>query len=408
MDRRASHESVTNGGRPTRIAVIGNYSGRNSGDAALLEGLLSEVTTAFPNSKLEFRIPTINPRFIRQTYKHFPVRPVGLLPWNLSLKILGVPIIRTTLSADLILVTDAILFDRKLYNPLFNYLHTLSWVLPAAAARGVPVVLFAVSLGSITTNAGEACLRRILEASAKIIVRDLPSAALARELRREECDPIMAADCALLSRSAPAHTLDALCTSHQLFASGRPVLGFNVSAYLDVYVRGRSASIGRARFQTVVASVLDRAVRELGVDVLMIQTQAMDIQMAEGVLNQVQQRDRVRIVSNRTFDHAELTGLLGRVQALIGMRTHSLILAASMGTPVGGIIVYPKTTDFLSTIGCGDERIEFSTFSEASLWDFVQSIWLRRSELRDRVAGRIEGERSKARAAARELRPWLE
>lgn len=122
-----------------RIVVIGNYSGRNAGDAALLEGLMRDVTTTFPDQRLRFEIPTIKPSFVRDTYgQEFDVRPVGLLPWNLSLKILGVPIVRTVLSADLVLVTDAILFDRKLYNPTFNYLHTLSRCIAAGGPAGRP------------------------------------------------------------------------------------------------------------------------------------------------------------------------------------------------------------------------------------------------------------------------------
>ncbi len=110
--------------RPTRITVLGNFSGRNAGDAAILGGLLKDVTETFPHREFQFLVPTINTRFLRDSYQGYPVRAVSLLPTNLSLKILGLPVIRSALGADLVLVTDAILFDRKLYNPLFNYLHT--------------------------------------------------------------------------------------------------------------------------------------------------------------------------------------------------------------------------------------------------------------------------------------------
>jgi polysaccharide pyruvyl transferase WcaK-like protein len=390
-----------------RVAVIGNYSGRNSGDAALLEGLLRDVTETFPETRLEFVIPTINPGFVRRTYGSYPVRPVGLLPWNLSLKILGLPIVRTVLGADLVLVTDAILFDRKLYNPTFNYLHTLSWVLPMGARRGVPIVLYNVSLGALSTEAGERCLRRVLEASARVVVRDLDSAVLARELRPDVPEPIVAADCALSAHPAPEADLAPLLTELGLFSSDRPVLGFNVNAYVDVYVRGDRPPLGDETFQRDVAAVLDRAVRELGVDILMVQTQAMDVRMAEGVLAHVEARDRVRMVTNRDRTHAELTSLVGKVDAFVGMRTHSLILAASMHTPIGGIITYPKTRGFLEAVDCGEEKYEFSNHSADALWRFVRSIWERREPLRSRLQVSVERERAKARAAATELAPWL-
>lgn len=386
--------------------MIGNYSGRNAGDAALLEGLLREITRAFPDRALRFDVPTINPRFVRETYRDHDVRPVGLLPWNLSLKILGLPIIRTVLGADLVLITDAILFDRKLYNPTFNYLHTLSWVLPMGAKRGVAVVPFCVSLGSLSSEAGRRCLTRVLEASAALITRDRDSAELGRELAGTEA--VIAADCALSSVVADDARIDEICRERGLFASGRPVLGFNVNAYVDAYVRERGEGIGTDRFQEIVAGAIDRAISELDVDVLFVETQVMDLAMAEGVIGRIRQRDRVAMVSNRELTHNELAGLLARVDALVAMRTHALILASSSHTPVCGIIVYPKTQGFLDQIDSGDMTIEFDGLTEETMWEPIADLWARRDELRARLSRSVERERAKVADAAGRLAPWLE
>ena len=153
-----------------KICVIGNYSGRNAGDAALLGGLLEDITSRYDN--VIFKIPTISPDFVREQYADYPVEPVSLMPWNFSLKIFGLPIFKTVLSSDLVLITDAILFDLRLFNPLFNYLSTMSLVLPMAKKRGIPVVLYNVSLGPVSRNAGKVCMRRVLNSSENIIVRD--------------------------------------------------------------------------------------------------------------------------------------------------------------------------------------------------------------------------------------------
>ena len=122
-----------------KICVVGSFSGRNAGDAAILEGLLNDIYSV--NQNLEFLIPTINKKFIQKTYKAYPMKAIPLMPWNLSLKMLGLPIFRAALQSNLILVTDAILFDRKLWNPIFNYLLTMAIVLPMAKKKGIPVVL---------------------------------------------------------------------------------------------------------------------------------------------------------------------------------------------------------------------------------------------------------------------------
>ena len=390
-----------------RITIIGNFSGRNLGDAAILGGVLRDITETYPERGLQFLVPTLNPGFVRTAYADYPVQAVSLLPTNLSLKILGVPIVRSVLEADLVLVTDAILFDQKLYNPLFNYLHTLSWVLPWGARRGVPIVLYSVSLGPVTTPAGRKCLTRVLRASQKVIVRDRLSRTLARVLAPGSAPPILAADCALSAIAAPTVVVERIASEHGVLGSGRPVLGFNVNAYLDTYVRGASPGIGKRRFERIVASVLDRAVHELGVDVLLVTTQRMDWPIVRGVLRNVRERQRIKAIGTPPLSYPEIAGILGRVDVLIGMRTHSLVLASSMHTPVAGIIAYPKSRGYLESIDRLDGALEFTDFSADTLWQLVRHTWMRRHLIRHRLAASVERQRAKARAAALELAEWL-
>jgi polysaccharide pyruvyl transferase WcaK-like protein len=393
--------------RELRVTVIGNFSGRNAGDAAILGGLLRDITAAYPDRRLRFDIPTINPGFVRNMYAEYPVRPVSLLPTSLSIKILGVPLVRAVLGAELVLVTDALLFDRRLYNPLVNYLHTLSWVLPWASSRGVPIVLYTVSLGPITTTAGRKCLTRVLRATRKLIVRDRASGRLARELVPDGPQPILAADCALSAPVAPRVSIERIADEHAIFHSGRPVLGFNVNAYLDIYVRDGRAGIRRDTFQRTVAAVLDRAIHDLGVDVLFVTTQVMDWPIVKGILKQVQQRNRVNAIGTPLVTYPEISGILGKVEALIGMRTHSLVLASSMRTPVAGIISYPKSRSYLESIDRAGGALEFSAFSVDTLWNLVRHTWEQRDQLRRQLAFAVERQRAKARAAALELAEWL-
>ena len=55
-----------------KICVIGSYSGRNAGDAAILENLLHDISSV--NNNVEFLVPTISKSFIDSTYSRFPVK----------------------------------------------------------------------------------------------------------------------------------------------------------------------------------------------------------------------------------------------------------------------------------------------------------------------------------------------
>ncbi len=83
-----------------KVCVIGNFSGRNAGDAAILGGVLHDLDERY--NDLQYIIPTINAGFVKRSYSEYNIRPVGMMPWNLSVKIAGLPIILSVLQSDLV------------------------------------------------------------------------------------------------------------------------------------------------------------------------------------------------------------------------------------------------------------------------------------------------------------------
>jgi hypothetical protein len=127
------------------VTLLGSSSGRNAGDAALMSGIMDTVDAAC-GRRLLYEIPTIRTNFVWESYEN-RVRPVGLMPWNLAIKILGVPTYQSVMRTDLSLIFDAVLFDRSLYNPLFNFLSTFHLILPRAKQRGKKLAMFNVGIG---------------------------------------------------------------------------------------------------------------------------------------------------------------------------------------------------------------------------------------------------------------------
>jgi polysaccharide pyruvyl transferase WcaK-like protein len=389
-----------------RVLVIGNFSGRNAGDAAILEGLLRDINRHYRG--LEFVVPTINTRFVRDAYRDYPVRPVSLMPWSLSLKILGLPLLWSVLSSHLILVTDAILFDLHLMNPLYNYLSTLSLVLPMAKKRGIPVVLYNVSLGPAATPLGRKCLMKVLQSSEKIIVRDYESIKLLDALGYARDGVVQAADCALSVSPASAERVDEILREEGILQSGKSAVSFNVSSYIDVYVRGKGKGLARGRFVEIMKNTMDWIVEEFGVEIAFVITQPMDLEIAGEVLRGVKHGDMVRLVSNRKYSHRELAGIFSRMEIHIGMRTHSLILASARCTPVVGIIATPKNRGYMMSIEQDERMVEFGErFGEEPLRQAIRSCWDARGKIRNELAAIMERERAKAARSALLLRDYL-
>ena len=388
-----------------KITVIGNNSGRNAGDAAILGGLLRDISSQF--KRVEFYVPTINKKFVRNSFGAFGVKPVGLMPWNLSAKILGWPIVHHVLTADLVLVTDAILFDRKLYNPLFNYLWTLSHVLPMAKKRDIPVVLYNSSLGPAVSKAGKKALKRVIDSADVLILRDKESVELLQDLGFEHPDIVEGADCALNAAPASDKRFGNICKAEALFEGDKPVIGVNVNSYVDAFVKGDNSSFGRENLVALYAETVDRIIADLDVNVIFIETQHMDMGIAGQVLEKIKSRQRVKLVSNKKYSYEDICSVLKRLDLFVGMRTHSLILSSAMGVVPAGIVTYPKNRGYMRTIGMEKNLIEFRDLSVDKYVELITNVYKNRKEIKNEMIPRIVQEKGKARDAAKRLQPIL-
>jgi polysaccharide pyruvyl transferase WcaK-like protein len=218
----------------------------------------------------------------------------------------------------------------------------------------------------------------------------------------------MGADCALNVVPSDEKRLEHIRAQENILNGNRPSVGFNINSYIDAFVRNGGPGIGKDNFLRIMASVIDRTIDTLGVDAVLVITQPMDLAIAHELLDKIRHRQRIRLISNKTYSHGDIAKVLSRLEIFTGMRTHSLILSTAVGTPVAGIIAYPKNRGYLRSIEMGDQMIEFSDFSEANLWKLIEQTWKRRRALKERLIPIIEREKQKARHSADLLQPFLE
>lgn len=391
--------------RERRVCVIGNFSGRNAGDMAILGCLMKDVATQYPN--VRFVVPTINPGFVRKSFPMYSVEPVSLLPTALSLKIFGLPIFRAVLSSDLVLVTDNILFDKQLFNPLFNYLSTLALVLPLARKRGISVVLYNMSLGPILTPLGRWMLEQITKNAAYLILRDTQSRDLLERLQIAHGPVEIRADCAVNTSPCPPDRLQAIIDNEGLFRNPCGTIGFNVNAYLDAYLRADGKNADLQHFTSVIAQTVDRVIAQTGTDVLFVVTQVMDTKITNEVIGKIRQRDRVQLISNRQYSYEELATVMGRLEVLVAMRTHALILASAMLTPVVAINSYPKTAGYLASIDQEHWMIRFEDLDVERLVALTLEAYGQRAQIRETLRPTIQHVKHLASQSAELLKPFL-
>ncbi len=377
------------------ITVLGNNSGRNAGDNAILGNLLDDF--ALCRSDIRFKIPTLSPRFIRNHFGHHPIQPVGLLPWNLALKNFGIPLYRAMTRTDLVLITDNILFDRKFHNPFVNNLNMISRIAPVCRRRGIPVVFYNCSIGPVDRECGIRALRRVLDASPMVITRDQTTAELVRRLAPSHPEMLIHADCALNTTVPSQARMDEISRREGLFNNPRGTIGLNVNAYIDDF--NQKGTADPDGFCRLIATAADRLVEQHGVDILFIVSQIMDMKITRKCVSLCRHQERIHVVGNCDYTYPELTGLLARVEVHAGLRTHPLIFCAAVNTPMVNLNAYPKSAGFLQTIGMADWTLDINGLTADLLVDTIIRARAARDELRTRMRPVVEEEKRKARAS---------
>ncbi len=375
------------GGRIRTLTLLGSSSGRNAGDAALMAAIQAAVNEAC-GRPLRFEIPTIRPAYIRRHYPAGAV-PVNMLPWTGSLRFLGLPTWRSMLRADLSLIFDAILFDRSLYNPLFNFLSSLRLLVPAAIRRGRPVAGYNVGLGPVTTSAGRRMLRDLLERLAFITVRDADSLALLRDLGVRNPRVLVTADAAILAPACDeGHAVGLLRAAGADPRAGPPLLGININHYLDTWAGVAGPRLTRERFLSACADAVERIAADTGARLVFVVTQHADLEITRRLMGRLRRTQPAALVDNVRLSHVEMAGVLRWLDLLFGMRLHAMILASAGRTPICGLAYQPKVHHYFQRIGLRERSLGFESFSADALTAHILAAWRDRAAVRAHL-GRV-------------------
>ena len=388
------------------VCLLGSSSGRNAGDAALMGAIMHDLdeTLTVP---LRYEIPTTNPTYIRNYYTDHNVTPISIMPWNASIRMLGWPTYRSICRSDLIILFDAILFDRSLLNPLFNFMSPLYLMLPRARQRGIKMGMYDVGVGPISTKLGKRMLRTLVKQMDFITVRDEGSVTALKEAGAYQDDVILAADAAVNSPYSSSDDVNLKLAERGIDIS-REFIAINVNPYLDSWAGATAVGLDKATFLAEYATALRKLWEKLHVPYLFVCTQHMDIGITRELQARLDPEMYIGIFSNRDCGHQDIKAVLGRASLTVGMRVHSIILSASMRVPVVGLAYQPKVTFFLATNGLDDYCIQFDEFSADNLESVISRAWKNRDQVRRHLERQVPELEAAARTPVNLVRRLLE
>ena len=315
-----TEERLRTGGR-FGVLICGAYGMRNAGDEAILNAVVSEMRGIDPEMPL-----TVMSRRVRETAKRCGVDAIYTFDFP--------RILRAMRRSELYLNGGgSLLQDVTSSRSLWYYLFTL-W---AARQRGCKVMMYGCGVGPIRRAGNRRRTARVVENCVDAVtLREESSLEELRALGVTKPEIVMASDPALSLPPIPAAETARLMKQMGMDPEGR---------YLCISLRRWPGIEDKL---DLFAAAADHAWEAWGMQpVLLSVNPVQDDRTTERL------RERIKapcILAQESMDTAEVAGFIGRMQAVLAMRLHVLIFAASRAVPLAAVSYDPKVAAFLDYI----------------------------------------------------------
>jgi polysaccharide pyruvyl transferase CsaB len=356
-------------GRRLKIGISGSYGGMNLGDEAILEGILSQLRATIPAEVTVFSRVASSTRLEHEVERVVPVRTLTRREIAPEVRALDL----------LVLGGGGILYD----GDAEIYLREVS----LAQEMGIPVLLYAISAGPLTTSGSRRAVREALNASPPpvITVRDrlgyrlLEDVGVTQEIQLT-ADPAFLLEPEELSVEA-------------LRAEGvdldRHLIGFSVRE------PGPAAPhIDPDEYYTLLANAADFVIERYDAEVVFVPMEKSDVQHSHGVVAHMQNAERAEILRRR-YSPRQVLDLMGRFDFAVGMRLHFLIFAALRGTPFAALPYASKVSGLLDDMGMDSPPL--GSIGIGQLVARIDRSWDTRAEIRAKIGERLPALKSRAR-----------
>ena len=304
------------------VVICGAYGMGNAGDDAILEaivGAMRDIDHMIPIYTLSRK-----PKETRLKYGINCVHMFDLYSFSKIIK-------RTKLYIS---GGGSLIQNVTSRRSLWYYLYTIT----AAKRSGNKVMMYGSGIGPIADKRDESLVKRVLNRDIDVIT--LRESYSLNELKRYGITKpklVLSADPAFSIGCAPYQEIDAKFEEYGLDPKGR---------YVCFIVRHWQGIDKKAK---VFAAAADYVSEELGLMPLFVLINKNEDEKAAGAVLRHMRSQGAKL--GGLSDTALVIGVLSRMVAVVSMRLHGLIFAASCGVPLVGISYDPKVEAFMTAIG---------------------------------------------------------
>lgn len=338
-----------------RIVISGYYGFGNTGDEAVLEGILATLREI-----VDARITVFSADPERTMSEHPDVRSVHR--YRIT------QVLREMRKADLVISGGgSLLQDVTSARSSYYYLG----ILRLAQILKRKTTVYAQGIGPLNSERIRSAVARTLNKVDAISVRDEDSKTLLESIGVNRIPVHLSADPAFLV-SPDYEAADRVLAANGL--SGRKFIGLS----LRPWPRAESWLDEIAEGSRIIAD-------ELGMEVALIPMQEpRDTEVLQSVKSGVLLREIGSLQA--------VKGVIGRSSLMIGMRLHCLIFAASEGVPFVPIVYDPKVASFAAAMG-QPRGVDVASVNSGDMVNAVRLAWGERTELAERLSAKASESR---------------
>jgi polysaccharide pyruvyl transferase WcaK-like protein len=366
-------------GTHPRITLLGNNSGRNLGDMAIMSSIMESLSKRMPNA--EFYVPTIKPEWVRKHYgDRYNVKAVNVMPWTLSLRLLGLPTLICLAKSDVALICDGIIFGKKLFNPAFNYLITLVFLVPLARLLGCKMVCYSTGIGPFQSAISRLFAKWTIQGCDLVMMRERDSEKLTKDIGVTK--PVeLTGDAAFINPVSDDKVAVSIMRELGLDPE-KPTMAINATAYLDTWLNPNERLSDPKGLLKTIAEGVQQAQKQVtdSFQPLIVCTHPMD----EATCRELAEMCGAKVLTNSTYLSHDIQAVIRKCGILVGMRFHSIVLASSVETPVVGLIYAPKVRGYLKLLQCEEFSLELASLTPQYLAQKLSEAWNARKELQER------------------------
>lgn len=324
-----------------RILISGYYGFDNAGDDSVLYGIIWSLNKRIPD--VELAVLSNKPE---ETQQLFGIPSFNR--WKIG------TILQEIKKCDLLIMGGgSLLQDATSPRSVLYYLG----IAMMAKMLRKPVIFYAQGIGPISKQVSKRLVQLIVNKVNIITVRDKESKDDLIRLGVTKAPIHITADPAVMINESH---IDPEAGEHILSRYNRevtrPIMAISVRSWKNQY-----------HFKRELARLADEYILK-GWDVFFLPMQnPADLQPSRDIIRQMDLKDHVFLIEERlTF--REIMSFISMCNFVLGMRLHSVILAAALNVPFVGISYDPKMERFVQRLGMKTagyiEKLDYNTLSE--------------------------------------------